>query len=397
MIQDLQHELKLSPSRDESARQEFVSSLRGYILVDMASSMKDRYEKEVKPLYRREYGQDPVDGPAVHNAMKSDLYFRFYSSIRYNAQEMVWQSVVPVVERDLDDLIGQARKLRDGQNKVKGSIHLNSKVEIPNNVSKIDVHLAPGSYHTEYTEDDVATGTIYDNGLNIFASNMMGRNLSDIGDSMSNYIRLKYPDFKPQKILDCGCTIGHNTAPWAKTFPDAEVHAIDVSAPLLRYANARAQAQKTPIHFTQMNATALDFEDESFDIVFSSMFLHELPLKDIHAYMKEAYRVLRPGGLMLNMELPPNNEMQPYDSFYLDWDSYYNEEPYYKCFRDQSYAELCVKAGFETENFVQIVTPQYGYVDETVFERAIGSNGPIDDRVGRLTEGIQWFGFGAWK
>ena len=61
-----------------------------------------------------------------------------------------------------------------------------------------------------------------------------------------------------------------------------------------------------------------------FDVVFSSMFLHELPLKDIRAYLAEAHRVLKPGGILLTMELPPNNRMEPYDRFYLDWD-YYNK------------------------------------------------------------------------
>lgn len=397
MIEDLLHSLKIEPTRDERARQEFVSCLRSYILVDMATTMNRRYEEKVAPRFERENNRLPDDGPEVHKAMKSDLYFKFYSSVRYNAQEMVWRSVIPVVERNLDGLIAEAKELKADASKAKGSVRLDSDIEIPRSVSEIDVHLAPGSYHTEYVPDDVAAGAIYDNGLNVFAANMMGGNLADIGESMSNYVRLKYPNFHPKKILDCGCTIGHNSAAWAKTFPDAEVHAIDVSAPLLRYGNARAQSQGVPVQFEQMNATALEFEDDSFDVVFSSMFLHELPLKDIHAYMAEAYRVLKPGGLLLNMELPPNDQMKPYDSFYLDWDSYYNQEPFYKCFRDQSYEELCTRAGFEQEKCVQFVMPQFGYMDEADFERAIGANGEIDDKVGRLTAGVNWFGFGAWK
>ena len=329
--------------------------------------------------------------------MKSDLYFKFYSSVRFNAQEMVWRSVIPAIERNLDGLIEQAKELKDETGEVAGTVTLNDGVEIPRSVSAVDVHLAPGSYHTEYAPDDVAAGAIYDNGLNIFASNMMGGNLDDIGESMSNYVRIKYPDFHPEKILDCGCTIGHNSAAWAKTYPDAEVHAIDVSAPLLRYGNARAQSQGVAVQFEQMNATVLDFDDESFDVVFSSMFLHELPLKDIHRFMAEAFRVLKPGGLLLNMELPPNDQMQPYDSFYLDWDSYYNQEPFYKCFRDQNYEELCTRAGFEKDQCVQFVMPQFTYMDEADFEASISASGDIDDKVGRLTAGINWFGFGAWK
>ena len=397
MIQDLLHSLKVNPTRDECARQEFVSCLRGYILVDMATSMNRRYEEKVAPNFEAEHKRLPENGPEVHKAMKNDLYFKFYSSIRYNAQEMVWRSVIPSIERNLDGLIGQAKELRDDTGKASGSVKLDSNVEIPRNVSAVDVHLAPGCYHTEYAPDDVAAGAIYDNGLSIFAANMMGGNLDDIGESMANYVRLKYPDFHPEKILDCGCTIGHNSAAWAKTYPDAEVHAIDVSAPLLRYGNARAQSQGVAVQFEQMNATALQYEDESFDVVFTSMFLHELPLKDIRTFMAEAFRVLKPGGLFLNMELPPNDQMQAYDSFYLDWDSYYNQEPFYKCFRDQNYEELCTSAGFEQEQCVQFVMPQFTYMDEADFETSIGASGEMDDKVGRLTAGINWFGFGAWK
>jgi ubiquinone/menaquinone biosynthesis C-methylase UbiE len=397
MINPLLHDLSVSPSRDEKSRQEFVSSLRGYILVDMATSMNQRYDEKISPQFNKQHGRPPQDGTEVHQEMKNDLYFKFYSSIRYNAQEMVWRSVIPVVERELDTLISNATEFRQNPKGPKGSLTLDPALPIPRNVSEVDVHLAPGSYHTEYTEDDIAAGAIYDNGLNIFAANMMGGNLDDIGESMSNYVRLKYPDFHPSKILDCGCTIGHNSAAWAKTYANAEVHAIDVSAPLLRYGNARAQSQGVAVQFEQMNATALQFADESFDVVFSSMFLHELPLKDINAFMAEAFRVLKPGGLFLNMELPPNNQMEAYDSFYLDWDCYYNQEPFYKKFRDQDYEKLCTSAGFDQDKCVQFIMPQYTYMEEADFETSIGACVDIDDKVGRLTAGINWFSFGAWK
>jgi ubiquinone/menaquinone biosynthesis C-methylase UbiE len=397
MINTLQHHMSIVPSRDEKSRQEFVSSLRGHILVNMATSMQHRYTDIVSPKFQITHGRLPKSGGEVHQEMKSDLYFKFYSSIRYNAQEMVWRSVIPMVDRNLDDMVSQAAGLRADQSAVQGSLTLQPDLPIPKNVSKVDVHLAPGSYHSEYVADDIAAGAIYDNGLSIFSANLMGQNLDDIGGSMANYIRLKYPDFHPEKILDCGCTIGHNSAPWAKIFPQSEVHAIDVSAPALRYGSARAQSQAVPIHFKQMNATCLAYDDNSFDVVFTSMFLHELPLKDIQAFFKEAYRVLKPGGLLLNMELPPNDQMAAYDSFYLDWDCFYNNEPFYKTFRDQSYPKLCTDAGFHKDNFLQLTTPQYGYMSEAEFITSIQQDSQIDDKTGRLTEGIQWFGFGAWK
>ena len=387
MIKNLSHELAIEPTRDEKARQGFVAALRSHVLGDMAETMRERY------FDRYEQDGPAHSGPEVHDRMQADNYFRFYSAMRYNAQEMVHRSVTPMVDRNLGELNARAAGIRD-TNMMEADI---TGADVPDNVAKIDVHLQPGSYHTEYAENDVAAGALYDNSINVFAFNQMGRNMDDIGQTMSNYVRIRHPDFKPAKILDCGCTIGHNTVPWKQTFPQAEVHAIDVSAPVLRYGAARAASMGQEIRFRQMNATQLDYADNSFDVVFSSMFLHELPLRDIRAYLREAFRVLRPGGLLLTMELPPNSGLSPYEQFYLDWDCYYNNEPYYKPFRDQNYRELLATAGFEVGNFFEFAAPRYTYMAEDDFVAGLDAQQDFDDHTGTLRDGLRWYGFGAWK
>jgi ubiquinone/menaquinone biosynthesis C-methylase UbiE len=307
---------------------------------------------------------------------------------------MVWDSVAPVVEREKPRLKAVAASV-----KTDGSLEVDPEFPVPRNVTAIDVHLMPGSYSREDGVDDLTQGAVYDQGLSVFSFGLMGENLDDIGLSMSHYIHRRFPDFRPRAILDTGCTIGHNTLPWAKTYPDAEVHAIDVAAPGLRYGHARAALQGAAVHFHQMNADALAFPDESFDLVFSSMFLHELSLKTIDKVFAEARRVLRPGGLMLHMELPPNSQMTPYDGFYLDWDCYYNDEPFYKAFRDQDPRSLCVKAGFAADNYLQLVVPSLGFYGEEAVNAAIDSSMSAVDsgKTGKLADGVQWFGFGAWK
>ncbi|RMF12374.1 MAG: class I SAM-dependent methyltransferase [Alphaproteobacteria bacterium] len=395
MSEELLHDLRLHRTQEERAKQNFVKELRSYVLNDMADAMRKRYEDRIKPAFEAITGHPPEDGMDVHKVMKEDAFFKFYSSFRYNAQEMVWRSVMPTLERNIDILKERAAEL--GEREIGGTLRLDPDLEVPRNVTEIDVHLAPGGYHSETVSDDLTAGALYDNGLQVFSFGLMGRNLDDIGWSMAQYVRNKYPHFKPERILDAGCGVGHNSLPWAESFPQAEVHAVDVAAPLLRYAHARAQSLGIPVHFAQMDATKLQFEDESFDLVFSSMFLHELSLKQIRSFIAEARRVLKPGGLLLNMELPPNNQMDPYDSFYLDWDCYYNNEPYYKGFRDQDYKELCVQAGFDPEHYVQFISPQYTYMKPEEYRAAIGVEGAIDRNTGRLANGIQWFGFGAWK
>ena len=396
MTQPLHHELYTPGDRRMMAKQDFVSGLRGFILNDMANGMKARYESHVEPKAKKSENSAPKDGVEVHRAIKDDIYFKFYSSMRYNAQEMVWRSVQRPLDENLEHLNRTASDLMTKADQVGGSLDLNPELRLPKNVTGIDVHLAPGAYHEEYAQNDVASGAIYDHGLNVFSFGMMGANLDDIGQSFANYIRLKFPDFNPAAILDMGCTIGHNSCAWAKTYPQAKVTAIDVAAPSLRYGHARALAQDVPVHFKQMDATDMQFEDSSFDVVFSSMFLHELSAKNIVKALSEARRVLKPGGLLINMELPPNNELSPYDAFYLDWDAYYNNEPYYKKYRDQDINNLLNLAGFEDDKHISFITPQYSYMNENDYKAAITKDAEFDENTGRLAAGVQWFGFGAW-
>jgi ubiquinone/menaquinone biosynthesis C-methylase UbiE len=393
---ELQHDLRLAKTRDQKARMNFVSGLRAYVLNDMANNMRAAYDTDVEPAFKRKAKRVPKDGPEVHKAIRDHQYFKFYSSLRVTAQDMVWQSVFPPLEAQRDALKEKARAFDAA--KRPGALRLDPSVAVPRSVSAIDVHLMPGNYDGEYDEDDLAAGALYDNGLAVFSFGLMGQNLDDIGQSIARFVRAKHPHFKPRDILDLGCTIGHNTGSWKDVYPEARVRGIDVAAPCLRYGHARAQAQQREVDFEQMNAESLRYPDARFDLVFSSMFLHEVPRKGIAQIFAEAYRVLRPGGLMLHMELPPNSQLSPYDAFYLDWDSYYNNEPFYKPFRDLKPEALCRQAGFARDKFVQYVIPSIGFYGEKAWAESLVAQQAVDsDKTGRLADGIRWYCFGAWK
>ncbi|MCZ8130810.1 MAG: class I SAM-dependent methyltransferase [Steroidobacteraceae bacterium] len=392
--QQLRHELALSRTFDEAARQDFVSALRGFILHDMAADMRAVYERDVKPQAAAA-GREPKNGSEVHAAIREHDYFRFYSALRVNAQEMVWDSVRDQVQRQRGQVNDEVRRRAQ---KARGSVTLQPGFEVPKSVGSLDVHLMPGGYVAEAGQDDATQGAFYDNGAAVFFMGLLGEDQGDIGRSIARFVHRRFPDFRPARILDLGCTIGHNTVPWAQEYPEAEVYAIDVAAPALRYGSARAEALGAPVHFRQMDATKLDYPDESFDVVWSSMFLHEVPLKSIRRLLKEAHRVLKKGGLMLHMELPPNRSLSPYDGFYLDWDSWYNAEPFYKTFRDQDPRALCTEAGFAPDKVEEFVVPSLNfYGEDAVHAAAEHREAVVDGDTGRLASGISWYAFGAWK
>ncbi len=387
-----QHDLRLPRTLDEGARQDFVAALRGFVLHDLAADMRAAYEHDVRPRLARSLGRDPATSAEVHAGMRDHDSFRFYSSIRVNAQELTWDSV--------RDPVGRARlelNRRVAAPGGPGSLTLDPALAVPRNVSGIDVHLMPGNYDREAGADDATQGAFFDHGATVFYMGLMGADQGDIGRTLARFLRGKHPDLEVRRILDLGCTVGHNTLPWAEAYPAAEIHAIDVAAPCLRYAHARARALGKAVHFRQMDATRLAYPENSFDVVFSSMFLHEVPLAGIGRVLAEAHRVLRPGGLMLHMELPPNHALPAYEGFYLDWDSWYNNEPFYKTFRDEDPVELCVAAGFRRDRVEQHVVPSLDWFGEEAFGRALAEEGAVDGNTGRFDQGISWYSFWAWK
>lgn len=389
----LPHDLDIEKSGWQRARERSVSSLRAYVLNNLAGELRADFEEHVKPTLN----DSEADGVAVHKAMRPREMFRFYSSLRCAAQELVWNSVIDSINEQSDSLTDKARALAEDSTLTAGTLELDDTLEMPDYYRAVDVHLMPGNYDGTGDDAGILPGAVYDNGFNVFAFGAMGKEHNDIGQSMSNFAKLRFPDVDPSVIVDVGCTIGHNTLPWKQTYPDARVYGVDIAGACLEYAHARARALGIEAHFRQASSDSLPFDDESADVVFSSMFLHELPVKHIAAFMKEAHRILKPGGLFINMELPPNAAVTPFDAFYLDWDSYYNNEPFYKNFRDQDYQGLCVSAGFDPDRCYEAIMPRYGYVSHERFADEIRGKNEFDEDTGRLSDTIRWYCFGARK
>ena len=379
-----QHAVLPAATHDESARQNFVQSLKVHLATRVSPGNKTVYEHRAAPRFAREHRRPPKDRHEVRSVMRHEPYYQTWSTLLRTSQEMMWDSVNVSVERQLPALRDQASAKRD----MLGSLTLNPDLPIPAYHTAVDIHCQPGGYHTELIPDDVAAGATYDRAVYIYAMGRLGALNDEMGQSVVLHLTEQHPDFRPARILDMGCTVGHSTLPYVGAYPDAEVFAIDMGAPVLRYGHARAEALGKRVHFSQQNAEHTDFADASFDLIVSHILLHETSSAAIRAIMRECHRLLKPGGLMLHQEVPQYEGMPPYDAFILDWDTYNNNEPFWGTVHSMDLQKLAESAGFAAGNVVQTMIP-------SALERAKARTEKFQG--GDFGGGGAWFVFGARK
>jgi ubiquinone/menaquinone biosynthesis C-methylase UbiE len=329
-------------SHDEMARQDFAQRLREYVAGDIVGGNDDVYRLDVEPAFERAHGRKPASRKEVRQAMERHPYHQAWGSLNRATQELIWDSVQDSLDRQDDALNKRIAQVV----KAKGSLRLDPSVAAPRYLTAVDIHCMPGNYHTEYTDDDAYQGALLDRGAFIYARGMRGAYHDSYGRDLLAYLDKARPGFRPKRILDMGSGAGQVTCAFAERFPDAEIHAIDVGAPLLRYGHKRAESLGHTIHFSQQNAESTDFAEESFDLIISCIMMHETSSKALRNYLKETRRLLAPGGMALHMDFPHNEDKTPYLQAMVDWSTHYNAEPFIGTLGDTDWAEVAVQEGF---------------------------------------------------
>lgn len=344
-----QHDVLIERTLDEQARQLFIKDFRSHLSAQVVGGVPLAYQRHELPRFTKAHGRPPRDKNEIRQLMLANPYYQFWSGLQRTSQEMMWDSVINSVERQAPALNAKAKALAAKASKAKtlGSLRLDPNLAIPAYHRAVDIHIQPGGYHTEHGPDDALAGAIYDRGVHLYLVGGLGPENDSLGRVSSNWFQRDYPDAKPLKILDMGCTVGNSTLPWARAFPKAEVHAIDVAAPVLRYAHARAVSLGVPVHFSQQNAEKTDFPDESFDVVVSHIMLHETSNKALPRVLAESRRLLKPGGIMMHLEIPRPTDI--FEKFMFDWEAYNNNEPFSMGCRDSDLIGLACQAGFEAD------------------------------------------------
>ena len=183
----------------------------------------------------------------------------------------------------------------------------------------------------------------------------------------------------PEAILDIGCSVGISTFALQAAYPQAQITGVDLSPYFLAIAHYRAQQQAReltptqsphPIRWLHAAAESTGLPDNSFDLVSAFLLFHELPRTATLEILKEARRLLRPGGYFAFMDSNPKAEgyvkMPPYILTLLK-----STEPYLDDYFTLDIKQAIVDAGF-TQPTLTITSPRHRTLMAQVQEESGG-------------------------
>ncbi|MFZ4689853.1 MAG: methyltransferase domain-containing protein [Polymorphobacter sp.] len=333
------HAALIKGSHDDRAAQDFAFALRNHVTGELMPANRTVFDRRVAPAFVRAQGKPPETPAQVRDAMGADSWYKFYLSARRTSQELIWSSVIPPVETGAP----AATPAPAG-----GSLTLAPEGFMPPRyISAIDIHCMPGGYCADRGPGDEAAGAVYDRGVYLYMSGLMGPMNDGVGQLAARWLKGRLPDFAPAIILDLGCGVGHSGLAYAGIYPDAVLHGLDCGAALLRYGHRRAESLGIPVHFQQGDAEATPYADASFNLVTSHIVLHETSTRALPAILKECHRLLKPGGVMLHIDQPRFDDSDPYATFLQENETWYNNEPFWRQYRRIDLEAAAATAGFD--------------------------------------------------
>ena len=324
----------IARNREFDAYQSFLLDCKLYWTRRMFPELRRRYEAHTD-------GAAPEDEAGVAALMAGDTTAQVFGWFERHLQRMKYsgQHGLTVHYARHRDAIADALDV----DLPDGLLKLDPDFEQPDYYTAIDIHQHPGGVWS-----DAIAGFVYERGAQSTAP-MLEKSQSLFHRMTAQAIDRAGPEVR--RVIDLGCGWGGSTQPWYEDHPEIDVTGIELSAPCLKVAAARAAAhQARNVRFRQADAAATGLDGGAADVVTSTMVLHEMPPSHIRALLAESHRLLAPGGLSIHLDFLARDD--PFKTWIHHGHSRRNNEPFMVPLNRMDLVAAHREAGFDAVEIV---------------------------------------------
>lgn len=329
--------LERLPTLDVESREDFLTHMRIWSSGDVRRAANRRANEILESQGLNP--SDPMSYVEAVELLEDDHLIGLSGRSWISIQQIMWKNLQDEFHSNADAYLAE---MEAADNTGPGSLELNPEMVIPK-YAKLEIHMQPGGY-----VGDPLGGYVYHYGTNNF---WQGRNYQDEMDQLLAESIPVPKDGKVKRILHLGCSVGQLTCRIKEKYPDAEVWGLDVGGPMVRYAHTRAVDLDIDVHFVQRLAEDTKFPDGHFDLVTSFLLFHEVTSEAADEIIKEAHRILRPGGVFFSRDQRDKTRMTTtaMAGYAQYWNWRWNHEVWMMDHLGNDYPKLLTSAGFDVD------------------------------------------------